>query len=150
MPATASPVKLEVVSVEDFFAGNIRLPRAHIGDVTVAVNIEDRMREAYYDFVSLALQLSDYGFEPLGIFPNIITHGENYWFGNRLADNNGKRVYIQRGVKDDQAYCNVGIRNYKWPGNPIFIETPDDMKKAIKPVAYGPNTVNDILSGLAQ
>ena len=146
MPATKSPVKLEVSSIEEFFANHIRLPRAHIGDVIVSVNISDRMREAYYDFVSLALQLSDYGFEPLGIFPNLITHGEDYLFGNRFADDDGKRVYIQRGVKDSQSYCNIGIRNYRWPGNPIFIETPDDMKKGIKPITYCPNTLSDILS----
>jgi len=147
MVSVKAPENLEVVGVEEFFEDYYKFSPLH-GDVTLSVS--DRMREAYYDFVSLALQLAEYGFEPVGDFPKLDTRydDDNFVFENRFADKGNKRVYIQRGVKNDQSYCNIGIRNYDWPGNPTFIATDQDMKKSIKPIAYGPNVISDIITGL--
>ncbi len=130
---------MEIPTVEEYFRRLYDLPHG------IDINVPDEVAETYYDFFSLALQLSESGFEIAGAYPEYHGYGNNKYFESCLYEGD-RRIYVRAGVKDGKPYRNIGARNYKWPGAYTTIRSSEDAQRIIRQVEYGPDVVNNILN----
>ncbi len=143
---------MRVLTVEEFFGeivgkkfgeykpGNLPI------SMSISVSVPDMVAETYYDFLSIALQLSELGYEPRDEFPGWeYKPDDGFEFAARFVDHGYKRIYVQRGFKGEEPYCNIGVRNYHWPDNLKTIKTSEDMQRAIRQIPYGPDFIGNAM-----